>query len=778
MGIAKRLLPAACVLLAGCASAPDGSRTATIQRTAYGVPHVAAPDLETLAYGVAYAHAEDNVCQTAEQLVTLSGERARWFGAGSGQLGLRTLPNEQADFFIAAHMDDAALARAWAQASADTQALARGYVAGFNRFLAEHTGRLPAPCNGQPWLQPMTLALYRRATELAVVQAGIALFADGMLAARPPAPGQAAAPAAADSAEVSAKAAAALRELGIIDPPIGSNAWAFGKDVTADGRGVLLGNPHFPWTGVNRFWQVHITVPGRFDAMGASIGLSPLVLIGFNKDVAWSHTVSTGKRFTLHELTLVAGDPTSYIVDGQPEKMTSRGLHIAVRGPDGGLASQRQTLWSTRWGPLVVLPRAGLQWTAKTAYALQDVNSGNTRSGDTWLTIAQAKNVGGVRDALANLGLPWVNTIAADRDGNVLYADASAVPDVNAAQLERCAQSPAAVALRRGSGLVSLDGSKSDCDWRRDPASPVPGITPIERMPVTVRSDWVQNSNDSFIHTHPGQRFGDISPLVGDSRIDSPRTRAGLTEIPQLLARGKVTPQAVRAQLFANHHFIGALVMPELLAACPAAPSADARDGCAALAGWNRTSELDARGAHLFREFWRGAQTIPGLFRVPFDPAQPVATPSGLKMDDAAVAARVWDSLGQAVARVRGAGFSLDAPLWAVQTGATSTGAVPLHGGDWFEGVLNMMSTRATPAIGTEGLRIDYGTSYVQTVGFDERGPVAHALLVYGQSSDPTSPHTGDQMRLYSRKQWPALPFHPDEVEAARVGPLLRLSRP
>jgi hypothetical protein len=38
--------------------------------------------------------------------------------------------------------------------------------------------------------------------------------------------------------------------------------------------------------------------------------------------VAWSHTVSTGKRFTLHELTLVPGDPTSYLIDGKPEKMT------------------------------------------------------------------------------------------------------------------------------------------------------------------------------------------------------------------------------------------------------------------------------------------------------------------------------------------------------------------------------------------------------------------------------------------------------------------------
>jgi acyl-homoserine-lactone acylase len=51
--------------------------------------------------------------------------------------------------------------------------------------------------------------------------------------------------------------------LGLLDSPLGSNAWAFGKEVTANGSGMLLGNPHFPWAGVNRFWQVHLTIPGQ-----------------------------------------------------------------------------------------------------------------------------------------------------------------------------------------------------------------------------------------------------------------------------------------------------------------------------------------------------------------------------------------------------------------------------------------------------------------------------------------------------------------------------------
>jgi len=178
---------AAAALLAACATGPTGpdARTATIQRTANGVPHISAPDPETLAYAMAYAYAQDNVCMTADQLVTVRGERARWFGGATpGLLARRMFPNEQIDLFIAAHMDDAALERAWMGASAESQAMARGAVAGYNRYLADQAGKLPAACNSQPWVKPMTLAEFRRQGELTAVQAATAALASAAVLLR------------------------------------------------------------------------------------------------------------------------------------------------------------------------------------------------------------------------------------------------------------------------------------------------------------------------------------------------------------------------------------------------------------------------------------------------------------------------------------------------------------------------------------------------------------------------------------------------------------------
>ena len=83
-----------------------------------------------------------------------------------------------------------------------------------------------------------------------------------MLAARPPVAAAAAGPIDAGDA-----AWAALVDADRVT--IGSNGWAFGSDVTSARTGLLLGNPHFPWVGTTRFWQMHLTIPGKLDVMGA-----------------------------------------------------------------------------------------------------------------------------------------------------------------------------------------------------------------------------------------------------------------------------------------------------------------------------------------------------------------------------------------------------------------------------------------------------------------------------------------------------------------------------
>lgn len=782
--LAPALVATAALALTACSSLPQSSpRSVQIERTTHGIAHITAPDQEGIGYGVGYAYAQDNVCQTAQQLVTVRGERSLHFGAAAqGQLANRMLPNAQIDLFIRSHMDDAALARAVQGMSAEARAAWRGYVAGYNRYLQD-TGiaNLPAECRDAAWVRPMTDADMARLNEHTMVLGSAGAFADAIVAAAPPARTALAVPA--PSPEEAAKVLARYSfnnnpELG----EFGSNGWAFGRNATPDGTGVLLGNPHFPWIGSSRFWQMHLTIPGELEVMGASIGNNPMVQIGFNRDVAWTHTVSTGRRFTLYELQLDPKDPTAYLIDGQPRKMEAVRISVPVQGAGAPI---ERIVYRTQWGPVLVVPAAGLNWSSTTAYALADANAGNNRSTDTWLRMNKARSVEELLGAMRNQGLPWVNTIAADRAGQALYADLSVVPDVSAQMLQRCAPSPRAAALMSAASLPVLNGARSECAWNRDSTAAVPGITPISKLPVVVTQDWVQNSNDSFWLSNPSiAPPSEISPLVGPvGTVQRLRTRSGIQEIRARLAGSDGLPgnrmgvDEVRSVILRNRNLAGALVVDDLLAACSAAGStlsADARTGCTVLGNWDRTSNSDSRGAPLFKEFWRKGLGVAKVWRIPFDPALPVTTPAGLNMMDSTVHAGVFKALEDSVLLLRSAGYAPDIALGEVQFRDVLAGGnaqrIPIPGGEEFEGVLNQIVPAPPFALKAGGYPIVYGSSYIQAVTFDAKGPRAYALLTYGQSSDPGSPYAFDQLAKFSSRQWVNLPFSSRDVNAQRIG--------
>src|SRR4029453_5441459 len=110
----------------------------------------------------------------------------------------------------------------------------------------------------------------------------------------------------------------------------GSNAYGLGRQATVNGTGMVLANPHFPLGGPDRFCRMHLKIPGVYDVEGAGLIGDPLIEIGHNATIGWSHTVSTARRFVWHQLALVPGVPTSYVFDGTARKMTRRTVTIRV----------------------------------------------------------------------------------------------------------------------------------------------------------------------------------------------------------------------------------------------------------------------------------------------------------------------------------------------------------------------------------------------------------------------------------------------------------------
>lgn len=747
---------------------------AEIVRTKYGIPHVTAADYGGAGYGQAYAYAQDNLCLLADKIVTVNGQRSKYFGTeATTVVSFQDTPNLEADFFFRANIDLAPLRASLAKGPADYRQLVEGYVAGFNRFLKDTPPeKRPAACRDAAWVRPITTDDMLRLNEERMIQASSGAWLKQINGAAPP----------------GAPAPKAVAALGAPADPVqfglGSNGWAFGRDVTANKRGLVLGNPHFPWETTNRFYELHLTIPGKLDVMGVSIAGAPGMSIGFNKDVAWTHTVSTDRHFTLHELALDPADPTIYLVDGQRRQMTKK--TITVETPAG---PQSRDYYVSSYGPMAVMPQAGLGWTTARAYALRDANSGNIRSGETWLRIARAKSVGEVKTAITEtLGIPWVNTIAADRDGQALYADITSTPNVTAERLKTCAPSPAAAALAGAIRLYVVDGSRAACDWEVAAGTPSPGLMPGADMPALLRTDYVQNSNDSYWLSNGGAPMPAFAPIVGPTAVpQNLRTRSGLIEIGGRLAgsdglSGKdVDAEKVKAMLFRNKVLGADLYLDDALGVCRTTPSGTATAGlvvdlkaaCDVLAKWDRRTDNDSRGAHLFLEFFRVMEKTPSLIATPFDPADPVHTPRGLKTDSVS-AQTIRAALATAVEVLDKQKTPLDARWGDVHFAVRGAEHIPVHGGDGGIGVLNAQQARFVPVVG--GYVPYHGSSYIQVVTFDDQGPVADAVLSYSQSTDPASPYYADQTRLYSEKGWARLPFHPADVKKEALGPVLKLA--
>lgn len=744
-----------------------------VARTTHGVPHVRAENFRSLGYGLAYAYAQDNVCMFADSVVTVRGERSMFFGPDArprqrmgdeygGGSGFMDLNNEESDFFFKGYLDLEQLRANYTAGSAEPRDLLEGFVEGYNRYLKDYAGKLPAACADAKWVRPMSFDdMVLVVAEKALHASGQAFARDFVAAGRTPG-------AAVSLAKVAPRKIDASTLVAQLDKMnkqgFGSNALAVGKDLSGNGRGLLLGNPHYPWTTADRFYQAHLTVPGRYDAMGVIIGGVPAVVIGFNKDVAWSHTVTFAYHFTTFRLALDAGDATgtTYLYDGERRKMTSKTVSIDVLQADGTTAKREKTFWFSHQGAVISRPAAGMTWTSTAAYVLADPNRNNTRMIDQWLGIGTAGSVRALKDSLDKVvGLPWVNTIAADREGNTLYADASVVPHMDANKfVNGCLLLQAA---------LLFDGSKSSCGWGQDAGAPT-GIYSPARAPWMMRTDYVGNSNDAYWLTNPksllvGPAPLGYSPLYGRTGIEqSLRTRIGFRQLEDLLAqKNKLNLADMQALAFSNRVYAAELVLPELLPACAASTDTLLRQACNVLQAWDRRADVDSRGEVLFREFWSTASAIPNKWAVAFNPADPVNTPYGVA--PAAMPAMLT-ALRGAAQKLETLGVPLDGRLGDWQVEPRNGVRIPIHGGNGNqEGTYGSITMR-TGLTSSGYVGVHWGQSYIQTVTFDDQGPVAQAMLTYGQSTDPKSAWYADQTLAYSRKQWPVLPFAADKIKA------------
>lgn len=782
----------------GVATVAASRYSAEIRRTALGVPHIKASTWSGAGYGYGYAQAQDNLCTMADAFLTYRGERSRYFGGEARAVYDSTIArprNIDSDFFHRHVLADDVIAAMTAAQPERLRQLVENFAAGDNRYVAQARAgaRAHAACRSAAWVQPITPQDIWRRMVAANLAGGYSNFVAGIANAAPPTTTR--------SARVTpaARSAPAAPVLAALDPAatraphlevggtrgVGSNMHGFGSAVTGEGSSVLFGNPHWYWKGPDRFYQAQLTIPGELDVSGASFLGVPVMLIGFNDSVAWSHTVSTARRFGFFQLQLVPGDPTSYQRDGRNVKMTARPVTVQVRNAAGATDAVTRTLYTSEYGPMVDLAplNPALAWSGTTAFAIRDINGANYRSFRNWLRWNQAKSLDEfVAIQREESAIPWVNTVAVGRGrAQVWYADIGAVPNVSPEQTAGCTTAFGQAVAAAIPNAPFFDGSRGACDWRNDADSAQTGAIGPARMPSLLRDDDVGNMNDSYWSTNVR------APLTGFPAIFGPagtqaltlRTRLGHQMALQRLAGtdgypGNRAGSATVRQMVLNSRVFSAerfktqalnLVCTTPQIAVAGVGPVDVTAACAALRAWDDTGNANARGSHLWDEFWRAIPLDDArLYAVAFDPADPIDTPRDLR---ASAAEALRQAFGTAVAKAAAGGVVANAQRGDLLY-ATRGGRIALYGGCGEVGYFTVACSDHPIEKGSYTMDgLPEGNSYMQVVSFPSNKVQAHTFLTFSLSDDPASAHYGDYTRAYGAKQWVRMPFTDAEIAAS-----------
>jgi acyl-homoserine-lactone acylase len=767
------------------------SYSVSLTRTTGGVANISGENFADVGFGIGYAQAQDGICLLAETFLTVEGERSAFLGAegvfkNEAEGGLQ-FTNLNSDIYWTSikrdHTVEKLLRLPYPQGPA-TEGLeaVKGYAVGYDAYLKQiggASGVTNPACKGAAWVRPIRpIDVWLRIYQVDDLAGNSALgpYAEANPAYGPPeAPAE---PAKGQSAPTVPIGNISIAKLPLVGHSnlLGSNGLAVGSEDATNGGGVVLANPHFPWHGAERFWEMNLEVPGEYHAIGAGIWGLPGINIGHNQDVAWTHTVSTNTTVTFWYLVL--DGLTKYTYKGEKVAMKTRKVTVEAL-EHGELVPRTGTLYYSHYGPVI--------WEDGHAIAVDDANANNLRGVNQWLAISKAENASQVIESeRAIQGVPWVNTIGADDQGNAFYTEIVVASSLTKAYIDSSCN------LAPGSDTGPFLGN-GDCELPESPGAVVQGILAGNDEPSLIRKDYVENSNNSFWLANANSPLTGFSPaLGGEEENPGMRAQTGIDMVAQRMGtyNGGVptdgispvtgfTAETLQDSWTKFRSLPAERTLLGLREICENAVTEDGgvingvnvSEACPVLNDYGATATLDDKGGWLFQEWFEHAPNGQADFWIhPWTATEPVYTPNTLNTTLQASK----EALATAVSSMEARGIPLDASIGEVQR-APQAGAAPMPGcleGDGCYAAIG--SSFPTPT--SKQAEVTGGTSIVMfTELLADHEPLSKALLAYSQSEDPTSPYYEDQTQRFSKNEWITLPWTPAEVAEDAIAPTLQL---
>ena len=363
----------------------------TIYRDTWGVPHVFGKKDKDTAYGLAYAHAEDDFKTIQDIMLSLRGNLAMTYGKDGAAN----------DYMVQ-------LLKIWevvessyqVQLSADVRAICEGYADGLNHYAARHPDEVVRgmfPVSGKDVVAgfvhrtPLMFGLDRVLGELASdKKPNFAVNIES-------------------------------KESGPFSQTLmGSNVVAVAPSRSADGYTRLAINSHQPWTGPVAWYEAHLHSEEGWNINGGLFPGSPVIFVGHNENLGWSHTVNRPDLIDVYELEIHSEDENKYFMHGKWETLEVSEVSIPVKlwGPFWW-SFKKEILWSIH-GPVIRNPHG--------TYAVRFAGYGEVRQVEQWFRMNKSKNLKDFGQAMSLMALPMFNTVYADKIGNLYYVYNALMP--------------------------------------------------------------------------------------------------------------------------------------------------------------------------------------------------------------------------------------------------------------------------------------------------------------------------------------------------------------
>ena len=470
-----------------------------IVRDGFGVPHIFGDTDADVAFGVAYAHAEDDFATLQEVLAMTRGRAGAMLGADGAKV----------DF--AAHLIDIhrTVDRDWNKLPADVRVLFEAYAAGLNRYANKHPDEVRMarlfPVNGKDVVAGFVL---RSPFFFGLDQTLGALVEDkprgreGGPALTPTvgAPKSGATPVGSDA------------------PDNGSNAFAVAPARSTDGVTRLVSNSHQPWEGGVAWYELVVHSKEGWDFAGANFPGSPYPFLGHNKFLGWTNTVNRPDLIDIYKLTLDAEGKNYRFGDKWLPLTTKRVWLKAKWGPF--VIPVPRTIHRSVHGPVIINDRG--------AFAMRYAGIDQLKMVEQYYRLNKAKNFAEFRAAMAGQGVPATNFIYADAAGNIALFYNAMFPD-------------------RAEGYNwrgELPGDDPRALWTK--------TLPFDRVPALVNpgSGYIMNANNSpWAAAGPGDELDPaaFSPLLG---VEDDVTNRSIRAIELFEASGQIDEARLKAIKF------------------------------------------------------------------------------------------------------------------------------------------------------------------------------------------------------------------------------------